>query len=140
MSFVHDGLYVSASDVPHRMQCFEIQLWRSWAPSSLAYVQDADDADDELGPASESGDIGDGDDADDGDDECSLAQTEVVVIGYEVAEDQSHALKLALARIGAPSMEHFLESLSTSSEMQCHLEAQGDESKFERSGHLELEV
>ena len=137
MSFVHDGPYVNANDVPDAMQCFEIQLWRSWAPSSLAYVQDADD---ELGPASESGDTGDIDDADDGDDECSPAQAEVVVIGYEVAEDQSHALELALARIGAPSMEHFLESLSTSSEMQCHLQAQGDESKFERSGQLELEV
>lgn len=140
MSFLHDGVYVSEWDVPDGMKCFEIQLWRCWAPSSLAYVQDEDDADDEFGPASESGDTGDGDDADDGDDECSLAQTEVVVIGYEVAEDKSQALDLALARIGAPSMEHLLESLSTSPEMQCQLEAQGDESKFERTGHLELEV
>ena len=131
MSFVHDGLYVNANDVPVGMLCIEIQLWRSWAPSSLDCEQD-----DEFSTESESDDVVDVDD----DDESSLAQIEVVVIGYEVAEDKSHALKLALARIGAPSMEHLLDSFSTSPEMQCHLEAQGDESKFERSGHLELEV
>lgn len=127
MSYLHEGVYVSEWDVPEGMLSFEIQFWRCWAPSSLAY-----DEDDEFNSDPES-------DEADNRDECLLAQSEVVVIGYEVAEDQSHALKLALARIEAPSMEHLLESLSTSSDMQCYLEAQGDESKFQRTRHLELE-
>lgn len=127
MSFLHDGAYVNMWDVPEGMRCFEIQLWRSWAPSSLSY-----DEDDEFNLDPESDDMDDRD-------ECLLAQAEVVVIGYEVAEDKHHALKLALATIGAPSMDHLLDSLATSPEMQCHLEAQGDESRFERTSNIELE-
>ena len=118
MSFLHDGVYVSEWDVPDGMKCFEIQLWRSFAPSSLSY-----DEDDEFDSDPESDDVDDGD-------EYSMAQAEVVLIGYEVAEDKHHALELALARIGAPSMEHLLDSLSSNPNMQCHLEAQEDESKF----------
>lgn len=126
MSFLHDGVYVSEWDVPDGMKCFEIQLWRSFAPSSLSY-----DEDDEFDSDPESDDVYDGD-------ECSMAQAEVVLIGYEVAVDKHHALELALARIGAPSMEHLLDSLSSNPNMQCHLEAQEDESKFERTSHLSL--
>lgn len=127
MSFLHDGAYVSARDVPDGMQCFEIQLWRSLAPSSIGYDQN-----DEFNSELESDDVDDND-------ECLLAQSEVVVIGYEVAEDMHHALELALARIGAASMDHFLDSLSTRPDMQCHFEAQEDESKIERTRQLGLE-
>lgn len=127
MSFLHDGAYVNMWDVPEGMRCFEIQLWRSWAPSSLSY-----DEDDEFNLDPESDDMDDRD-------ECLLAQAEVVVIGYEVAEDKHHAIELALATIGAPSMEHLLESLSSNPDMHCHLEAQEDESRFERTSYLGLE-
>lgn len=133
MSFLHDGAYVNEHGVPAGMQCFEIQLCCSWAPTSLGYDQD-----DEFNSEPESDDVDV--DVDDGyGDECLTAQAEVVVIGYEVAEDKYHALELALARIGASSVEHLLDSLSTNPDMQCHLEAEEDESKFERRRHLDLD-
>lgn len=111
----------AAADLSSSLRLFEVQYWYASTPPVAG--NDPEDEDTPMSP-----DCGDSD-ADELD-EYFWPDYLVRVVSHEYACDTGQAIRLAMARIGASSVEHYLENMCLNPDDMSFLEAQDDEAKF----------
>jgi hypothetical protein len=113
------GEYTSAEDVPFGFYCYEMQVHLHYPPDCIADVDVETDFQDDVVEDQELPD-------------CLLSFTQVIVIGYVIANSNYGAIDFTVKHFGADSIESLVKNYFLyNDDMMGYLIAEDDEDKFE---------